>query len=112
MREATKEERDGIKRFIESISTPTGNNIFEKKRNKMKIMTDKQIKELIYKEYNRGYQDGRFNALCSRDNKEEINNAFHHGMKAIIEDIKSMFERASTPEEFCDIVYEFFLKGK
>lgn len=35
MREATKEERDGIKRFIESISIPTGNNIFEKKRSKM-----------------------------------------------------------------------------
>lgn len=71
----------------------------------MKIMTDKQIKELIYKEYNKGYQEGRFNALCSRDNKKEVENAFRNGMRQIFEDIRFLFDKAETPEEFCDNIW-------
>lgn len=77
----------------------------------MKIMTDKQIKELIYKEYNRGYQDGRFIAIFSKDNqKEVVNNAFHNGMRQIVEDLRFWFEQAETPEEFCDWLWNTFLK--
>lgn len=63
MREATKEEKESVNRYIESISEPTGVTFYSKKEN---------IAQIIYKNLDYMYCDNcRFNSEIKENDSDE-----------------------------------------
>ena len=63
MREATKEEKESVNRYIESISKPTGITFYSKKEN---------IAQIIYKNLDYMYCDNcRFNSEIKENDSDE-----------------------------------------